>query len=318
MKKIILLTLTIIFAFASQIVKPLKVIHFSSYIDKLAFNQKFIIGGLENSTVEIKDAKTYETIYTIKLPKIHDFMGDLQPMPVYSLDISPDGKTLLILTEDEEAKRDLFLFDLETHKLTKVFTTKETLMKARFINNHQIFFGLLSDEVTLYDLNQKKFLYKVQADSYVFSTFALNRVKTKAAIGDESGSIKIIEVKNGKILAKIMGFNKDKTLSLDFVKNYVINGSSDKRVAVYDITTKYSKIEMIANFLPYAVALSPKLDTFALQYDENNDIRVYDFDKKLLYILRGHSMPLNGIYYINENKIISFSTGEVIIWNLKE
>ncbi len=317
MKKLLLL-LTGIMLYALETVTPAKVIHFSSYIDKLAFNNKYLIGGLENSTVEIKDTKTFKTIYTIKLPKIHDFMGDLQPMPVYSLDISPNGKKLLILTEDEDAKRDLFLFDFNSHKLTKIFTTKETLMKARFINNDKIFFGLLSDEVTLYDLKKKKFLYRVQADSYVFSTFALNDTKTKAAIGDESGSVKIVDVNNGKVLAKIMGFNKDKTLSLDFVKNYVINGSSDKRVAIYNIDTKSSVVELTANFLPYSVALSPNLKTFALQYDENNDIRVYNMNNKPLFVLKGHTMPLNGIYYITDDKILSFSTGEVIIWNLKE
>ena len=317
MKKILTYLLLGVSIFAATLT-PNKVIHFSSYIDKLAFNDKYLIGGLENSTVEIKDFNTLQTIYTVQLPKIHDFMGDLQPMPVYSVDISPNGKKLLILTEDEEAKRDLFIFDFGSKMLTKIFTTKETLMKARFINNDQIFFGLLSDEVALYDLPSKKYVYKVQADSYVFSTFALNETKDKAAIGDESGSVKIIDVKNGKVLSKITGYNKDKTLSLDYVKNFVINGSSDKRVAVYDVDSKYAKIEMNANFLPYAVALSPELKTFALQFDENNDIKVFDFNKKELFTLHGHTMPLNGIKYINENKIISFSTGEVIIWNLKE
>jgi len=317
MKKIVLFLSIIISLFATEI-KPFKTIHFSSYIDKLAFNSKYLIGGLENSTVEIKDFNTLQTIYTITLPKIHDFMGDLQPMPVYSLDISPDGKKLLILTEDEEAKRDLFIFEFESKKLTKIFTTKQTLMKARFVKNSQIFFGLLSDEVALYDLNQKKFIYKIQADSYVFSTYALNEKKDKAAIGDESGSVKIVDIQNAKVIAKITGFNKDKTLSLDFVKNLVINGSSDKRVAIYDINTKYPKIELMAKFLPYAVALSPELKTFAMQFDENNNIKVFDFNKKELFTLHGHTMPINGIKYINENKIISFSTGEVIIWKIKE
>jgi len=317
MKKLFLFALFSLFLIAKTI-QPVKVIHFSNYIDKLAFNDKYLIGGLENSTVEIKDFKTLQTIYTIQLPKIHDFMGELQPMPVYSLDISPDGKTLLILTEDEDAKRDLFLFDLENHKLTKIFTTKETLMKAKFIDNDKIFFGLLSDEVTLYNLKTKKFLYKVQADSYVFSTFALNTKKTKAAVGDESGSVKIINTLNGNIEAKIMGYNKDKTLSLDFVKNYVINGSSDKRIAIYDTNSKESVVELDAKFLPYACALSPELKTFAVQFDENNDIYVFDFNKKHLFTLHGHTMPLNGIYYINEKQILSFSTAEVIFWDIKE
>jgi len=316
MKKLLFFIAALLYA--SSIINPNKVVHFSSYIDKLAFNSKYLIGGLENSSVEIKEFNTSKTIYTINLPKIHDFMGELQPMPIYSLDISPNGKKLLILTEDENATRDLYIFEFDSKKLTKIFNTKDTLMKARFINNNQIFFGLLSDEVALYDLKDKKFIYKIQADSYVFSTFALNETKTKAAIGDESGSVKIIDIKKAKVLSKIAGYNKDKTLSLDFKKNYVINGSSDKRVGIYDINSKYTKIELNANFLPYSVALSPEIKTFALQFDENNNIKVFDFNKKELFTLKGHTMPLNGINYINENFILSFSTAEVIFWKLKE
>ena len=66
------------------------------------------------------------------------------------------NKKLLILAEGEDAKRELFILNLNNKKLSHIFTTKETLMKAKFINNNKIFFGLLSDEVALYDLKSKK------------------------------------------------------------------------------------------------------------------------------------------------------------------
>jgi len=188
-------------------------------------------------------------------------------------------------------------------------------MKARFINKNQIFFGFLSDEVALYDISSKKWLYITQAGNYVFSTFSLNETKSKAAIGDESGSVKIIDIKTGNKLNKIKGYNKDKTLSLDFKKNYIINGSSDMRVSIY--TEGIAKIKLKTKFLPYAVALSPKLDTFAIQYDEANNIIVYSIFKKALVKLHGHSMAINGMHYLNKNEIISFSPAEIIIWKLK-
>ena len=316
MKKIVILVIGIM-ALAYQTLLPSKTIKYDYYISKIALNSDYLIAGLENGEIVIKDFKNLKTLYKFSLPKIHDFMGDLIPMPIYSLDISPDNKTLLILAEGEDAVRELFLFDLKNRKLNHIFTTKQTLMKARFINDSQVFFGLLSDEVGLYDLKTKKWIYKIQAGNYVFSTYALNENKTKAAIGDESGAVKVIDVINGKKINEIKGFNKDKTLSLDYKKNYIINGSSDMRVGVYTDDGAL-KTALRAKFLPYAAALSPKIDNFAIQYDEANDIMVYSIYKKPLFMLKGHTMALNGMKYLSDTEILSFSPAEIIIWKLNK
>jgi len=147
---------------------------------------------------------------------------------------------------------------------------------------------------------------------------ALNENKTKAAIGDESGVIHIVNTLNGKKLLNLQGYNKNKTIALDFVKNYVINGSSDKRVAIYNINTKSQITYTDAKFLPYAAAISPNLNKYAIQYDENNDIMVYNIYSKPLFLLKGHQMPLILIKFLTKNKIISASSSEIIIWKLKE
>ncbi len=317
MKKIFLFFISAIFVFAITDIKPYKLYKYDYYISKIAFNKKLLAIGLENGTILINEFSTNKNIDKITLPKIHDFMGELIPMPIYSIDISPDGKNIFILTEGEDAKREMFIYNLKNKKLTNVYETKETLMKANYINNTQIFIALLSDEVELFDLNTKKIIYKNQVGNYVFSTYALNEKKSLAAIGDESGSIKIVDVKSGKRIKKIQGFNKDKTISLDFVKNYVINGSSDKRVGVYDIKTKNAIVTLKAKFLPYASAISPDVKQFAIQYDEKYNIKVFDMNKKPLFLLKGHKMPLSDMKYLNKNTIISYSPSEIIIWKEK-
>ena len=317
MKKIFLILIATVFSFALSTIKPDKFYRYEYYISKITYNSSLLVVGLENGTILINDFKTNKNIYKITLPKIHDFMGDLIPMPIYSIDISPDGNQIFILTEGENAKREMFIYSLKKRKLNHIYETKDTLMKARYISKNKIFIALLSDEVELFDLKNKKVLYRNQIGSYVFSTFAINESKTKAAIGDESGSIKIVDIHTGKKLLKIAGFNKDKTISLDFVKNYVINGSSDKRLAVYDINSKIEKITLTIPFLPYASALSPDLDKFAVQYNEKNDIKVFNMNKKPLYILKGHQMPLIDMKFLNKNQIISYSPSEIIIWKLK-
>jgi WD40 repeat protein len=315
MKKIIfLLCASLLFALTS--VKPYKFVRYDYYISKITYNKNYLIAGLENGQIVIKNFNTLKNLYSFKLPKIHDFMGDLISMPIYSLDISPNGKNLLILAEGEDAIRILFIFNLKNHTLKKIFTTKNTLMKARYITNNKVLFGLLSDELILYDLKNKKQIYRIQEGNYVFSTYALNNSKTKVAIGDESGAVKVVRVNDGKRLKEIIAYNKDKTLSLDYQQNLIINGSSDMRVGVYT-DTGITKVTLKAKFLPYAAAISPKLDTFAIQYDEKNNIMVYSMYKKPLFLLKGHTMPLNGMKYLNENTIISFSPAELIIWKLK-
>ncbi|QCT94359.1 nitrate reductase [Caminibacter mediatlanticus TB-2] len=317
MKKVIFFIITTILLFGYEVITPHKKITYDYYISKIAFNNKYLIAGLENGSIIIKNFNNLKTLITINLPKIHDFMGDKIPMPIYSIDISPDNKEVLILTEDENAKRTLFIYNLNTKTLKKIFTINQTLMKANFIDNKKIFFAKLSDEITLYDLTKKKFIYTTQLDSYVFSTYALNNDKTKIALGDESGNIKIANTITGKKIATIIGFNKDKTLSLDYQKNEIINASNDKRVGIY---TENGKIinTLDAKFLPYAAALSPTLKTFAIQYDEKNNIMVYSQYNKPLYLLKGHTMPLNGMKYINSTTLISYSPSEILIWKIKE
>jgi len=313
MKKLILLILGV-FLFA---LSPIKKITYKGYISKIAYNKTYLVAGLEDGKIVIKNFKTLKTLKTLTLPKIHDFMGDLISMPIYSLDISPNNKKLMILAEGEDAKRVLFIYDFSTSKIKKIFETKETLMKGKFITNDKIFFGLLSDEALLYSISQHKNLYRTQIGNYVFSTYALNKDKTLALFGDESGALKLVNVKNGKKLKEISGYNKDKTLSCDIARNLVINGSSDMRVGVYDIKTSYAKVELKTKFLPYGSTLSPNAAKFAIQYDEKNDIAVYSTNSKLLYLLKGHTMALNGIKFINNNTIISFSPAEILIWKLK-
>ena len=317
MKKILLLLIGIL-SFAMTSITPFKLYKYDYYISKIAYNNSLLVVGLENGEILINEFKTNKNIDKITLPKIHDFMGDLIPMPIYSIDISPDGKNIFILAEGEEAKREMFLYNLKTKKLIHLYETKDTLMKAKYITNNKIFIALLSDEVELFDLKTKKTIYRNQIGNYVFSTFAINENKTKAAIGDESGSIKIVDISTGKKLAKIQGFNKDKTISLDFVKNYVINGSSDKRVAIYDINSKSEVVTLNVKFLPYAASIAPNLKKFAIQYDEKYNIKVFSIYKKPLFTLKGHKMPLIDMKFISNEKIISYSPSEIIIWKLKE
>ena len=303
MKKLIFLIIaTFLFAYQKEVFK------FDSYISKIAFNDKLLVVGFENGSVKIEDFNKKE-IAKIVLPKIKDFMGDKIPMPIYSLDILDNQ--VLILAEDEDSTRTLFIYNLKTKKLSKIWNINKPFMKAKFIDKNYIFLALLSDEVTLFDLKNKKFIYTTQVGNYVFSTMKLNKDKSAAVIGDESGIVKIVNTKNGKKIADIGSFNKGKSLSVDVFNGFILNTSDDKRVAIYDLKNNLIK-GFRAKFLPYAGAILK--NRFVIQYNEKNDLAVFDFNGKKLEILKGHTMPLNGIYRFKSG-IISFSPAEIIIFD---
>jgi WD40 repeat protein len=114
MKKLIVLCIIILNLFAYQ-----KIIY-PSYISKLAFNQNYLIAGLENGDIIIKNFYTLKDIDKLTLPKIHDFMDELIPMPIFSLDISPDNKNLIILAQGENSVKIIYLYNLTSKKLTKI------------------------------------------------------------------------------------------------------------------------------------------------------------------------------------------------------
>jgi WD40 repeat protein len=312
MKKLIILFFVIINLFAY------KKIIYQSYISKLAFNQNYLIAGLENGNIIIKNFKNLKNIDKITLPKIHDFMDELIPMPIFSLDISPDNKNILILAQGENSIKILYLYNLKSKKLIKIHSTKENLIKAKYINNNKILIATLADEAILFDLNSKKEIYHKQIGNYVFSTFELNNNKSLAAFGDESGKINVINVKSGNKIKTIQGFNKGKTLSIDFQKYLILNASEDRKVSIYNLKFDTFSIKNEVKFLPYAAGISPNLKYFVIQYNENNDIAIFNINNKLVKILKGHTMALNGLKFIDNQKIISFSPAEVIIWDLKE
>jgi len=302
MRKILFLLLSVfLFAFNK--------IEYSSYISKVTFNSNYLIAGLENGDVVIKDFKTLKNIYTVCLPKIHNLVDEEVPMAIYSMDIK--NSKLLILVGAEEGSRKLFVFDLKTKKLTKIFSTSKSLMQLKFLDKNRVLFASLSDELLIYNLKTKKFVFSKQVGQYVFSKFVLN--KNLVAIGDESGVVHLYNLKT-KTLKNISGSNKDKTISLDLKNNLILNASSDMQVGIYDISG-VQILSMKVKFLPYAASLSK--NKFAVQYDEKNDIAVFDMNKNLIKLLKGQTMPLNDMKFINKNELLSFSPNEIIIWNLK-
>jgi len=291
-------------------------IKFDTYISKVTFNKKYLITGLENGQIIIKDFNSLKLIKKIKLPQIEDFMGDKIAMPIYSIDILNDR--ILILGQGNDAERKVFIYNIKNGNLKDILTSSQTYMNAHFIDKDRILFALLSDELSLYDLKNRKTIYTKQVGQYVFSTIALNSSRDMAIIGDESGSLKLLKTATGEKLKQFNKFNKDQTISVAFNNNLVMNGSSDKRVSLIDIENGRYLLQIQVKFLPYGTAISPNGKFVAVQYNEKNDIAIFNINGKLIEIIKGQTMPLNGMKFINNRKLLSFSADKIMINKIKE
>ncbi len=311
--RIVLALLSILLVVGNVQAFQLKLVHkyrYSSYVSKVALGRGYLAVGFENGTVQIRDFETNKLLYTIKLPFIHDFMGDKMAMPIYSLDIF--GDKLLMLTQGENQSRLLYLFDLKSHTLERVYHTKQTIMRARFLSAVRVLFVTLADEVMYFDLKQKRITFKKQIGNYVFSAFSLNGTRNLLGLGDESGVVKVFDLGKKKLVAKVSGVNKDKTLAVSFWKDMVLNASVDEKVAVYNYRTGRVIASVDTKFLPYAAALKGNFAVY--QVDEKDDLAVFNInDLSQTQLLKGHTMPLIGMRFY-KNYLVSYSPAEIIVW----
>jgi WD40 repeat protein len=178
--------------------------------------------------------------------------------------------------------------------------------------------ALLSNEYILFDIKEKKMLYRIHVSYSHFSDFMLSSDKSILVGSSESGEISVLNVENGKIIKTLKGANVDNVYKVDIKNSKVLGAGQDRRGIIYDLDTG-SHIRFDAHFLIYAGALSPSAKKAAFAFTEDNDIVIFDvFSEKKLHTLRGQKSTLNSIVFIDENTLVSGSDDKLImLWKLK-
>jgi len=315
LKILILLFIYLNLLFSADLT-PEKEIKMGGNIMDISIKNDMLYAGTDVGTLEVYSIKEDKIIKTIKLTDIHDFMGDLMPPKVYSVDI--EGDKLLLLAEGEKGSREVYIY--ENNVTTKIITKKDklTINKAKFIDSKHIFLGLMSNEIILYDIENKKSLYLKQLSQSRFSDFALNEDKTKAVIACESGINYLVDVKTGKVLKELKGGNKDNVFKVSFKKDKVSAGGQDRIGSVYNLTN--SNIDKFkAPFLIYATGLSNDAKSVAYAFGIDNEIAIFNLENgRKTYNLKGQKSTLNSIVYYDNNTIFSGSDDKFIMkWRLK-
>jgi WD40 repeat protein len=316
MKKLLLIISLFVVVYAKDI-KPFMQIDAKGIVkDMVLGKDNSIILGTDAGELLEYDYKNKKIIKEIKVPDVKDFMGDIMKARVSSVDYL-EGRYLLLNDSGVGGYADLRIH--ENNKTIDIFSEKDKLpiIKARFITKDTVLLGFLSNEVALYDLKNKKFIYRFQINESKFSDFALNEKRDLAAFSCESGVITIVDIKKGKIVKELSGLNLDNVYKVDFKNGYVSCAGQDRRGSWYNVSSaKGDYIE--GKFLIYATALSPDASLVAFPMDEKNNIYIYNLStKSKLYILKGQKSTLNTIIFKDKNTLFSASDDNyVMMWKL--
>lgn len=317
MKKLFILILSVTCLLASSVVTPVQQIKVNGVAKDMVLRDNTLIVATDNGVVQVYDyeAKVFSKIIT--LPKVKDFIGDLVPARVFSVD-KLASRYVLLSDSGKGGYANLWLHENNTTTQVLMHTDKIAAIKARFVNTEHVLLGLLSNEAVLFDIKNKKELFRVQLSESKFSDFALNEDKTQAVFACESGVLNVIDTKTGKILKELKSVNVDNVYKVDFKQGIVSGAGQDRRGALYDVSMG-SGTYVQGSFLIYATGLSPSSKRVAFAMDEKNNISIYNrSSKSLIAKLQGQKSTLNTIIFKDENILFSSSDdATVMMWKLK-
>ena len=282
----------------------------SGGVTDLVLKNENLYVATTDSSVDIFNINTKEKINSIKVPKIKDFMKDTIEARIYSIDVLENN--ILILSQGESGGRNIDIY--KDGKLNKIIEDKDRLFiaYAKFMDENHIVYALLSNQIYLYDIKNKKVINEVQISQSKFSNFKLNEDKSKIVVADESGILTLLNTKDLNPIKRFDTLNLDNVFQVDIKKDIFITAGQDRRCAIYSLDEKISYYKE-ASFLIYSVALSPSGKLGAFASDEENNVTIFNTTtKENLYKLTQNKTTLTNILFINENEIFVSSDDEKI------
>ena len=319
MIRYIIFTLSIIISLQVFAVHPKYSLKTKGAVYSIFIENEKLYAATDAGTIDVFNWKTKKQITTIKFPTIKDFMGDDMPPKIYSIDKWPEQERIIVISQGKHGFRNAFLITGD-HQEQIFFAEKDKMMikKALFIEENKILIATLGNEVMLYDLASKSFVYKKQFGTSVFSDIDINNDRSQAAATDESGNIHLIDIATGKKIKDLSGMNLDNIYQVVFNGSKIIGAGQDRRAAVYSVNSS-SSYYLESPFIIYSVGLSNDGKWGAYSYGEENFVRVFNTGTKTeKAMLEGQNSTLTQIKFAEENYIITASEDDLImVWEWK-
>ncbi len=238
----------------AQKVHPFLKIKASGAITDFYIENSNVVLSTDAGTIETYHFKTGKQTDIIQLPAMKDFMGDDVPTKIYSID--KVSNKLLVVTQGHHGFRNVSIF--ENGQWDEIFNAeKDKIMvkKARWINLNTILLGLMSNDLVLFDVGQRKMICELCISPYTFSDFSLTADKQFVFTADESGVVHKIEIGNCLIINEFSGINVDNIYQIVSQNGVVITAGQDRRVGVYNTITGDDYF-LQKDFLVYSVGLN--------------------------------------------------------------
>lgn len=289
----------------------------SSGVTNIAKDKQNLYLATNDGFVDIFNLEKKEIISSIKIKNIKDFTNKEISAKIFSTDIIDDK--ILILSQGQSGGRDIFIS--KNGILENIISSDERLFiaYAKFLDNNKIVYALLSNQIFIYDLINKKILKSNQVSQSSFSHFVLSSDKKSIFVADESGIISEFNTSNLEKIGQFKGQNVDRVFQVDFKENTILACGQDRRASIYYKNQKKPYYKSI-DFLVYAGALDDKAKKAAISLNEDNDVLVFDVDtKEELFILKGNKALITSILFLDENSLVVASDDKKVnIYNLKK
>lgn len=308
-KFLIIFFLLVLNIFAKELVPEFS-LKASGAVTDLVLKEDKLFVATSASSVDIFDINSKEKINSIKVPKIKDFTGDIIDSKIYSVDVLENN--ILILSQGQNGGRNIDIY--KDGKIENIIEDKDRLFiaRAKFLDENHIIYALLSNQIYLYDIKNKKILSEIQVSQSKFSHFKLNEDKSKIVIADESGILTLLNTKDLNVIKKFDTLNLDNVFHVDIKKDLIITAGQDRRCGIYSLDKKTNYYKE-ASFLIYSVALSPSASLSAFASDEENNVTIFNTNtKENLHKLTQNRSTLTNILFINEYEIFVSSDDENI------
>lgn len=309
-----ILTLLLIFCFLllGDDIKPQKSIKISSPATDLVFRGQKIYASTDKGDIyEISKSGQAKKIHS--LPHMVTPEGQKIAQKALTIDVSPTSKTIVIAAEDG------YLYCLEKGALKPTgYKTNSTIKKVAMLSDTLVLVGLVSSQITLFDISKNKAVYSVQIGTSPFSDMALSSDKKSAAIAGEAGVVYILDTANGKIKKAFKNVNLDNIYKIDYQNGFILTAGQDRK-AVLLADSGVIKARFGGEFLIYAAGLSPLASKAAIAINEQSDIAVFDTaTKSQIVTAKGHNAILNRIVFLNENEFVSCADeNKILTWRIK-
>lgn len=296
-------------------ITPYKYIKASEAVSDFVKVGDTLIIGTEEGIIDIYDLKKDKLIDKVVLKKYKNILGNDMRSLVVSVDYL-DNK-LIFIVRLLNTLSEFYIY--ENSKVIKVLddSNKLALQKIKFVDAQTVMMATMDNTLILFDLKNKKIIYKKQLNLASFSDFTFSEDKKYIFISDETPQISKIEIKSGKIVDVYNEANKRDIFSIDYKNNLLISGGKDRRVILYKTPKTYKMTK--GKFFIYSVALNPDASKAAFVKNETGEISVIDTNSlKEEYLLKGHKQTIIKIDFHTKNELITADEADkLMFWKLE-